>query len=309
MPQSLLFIFFTVLFIFTFLTESVAGSAPVHQDNKLVTESVATIAVDAGQQLKSFSEEAESLGIFDDFFQNTGASFWGWNALFHIGAIGSTILLVKTGADDKVQNFFKTENPFGQTFGDVGLAVGFFIWPMAGLGIYLTGYAKDDEELIGAGVASVQALGITLLVTTIEKVLTGRTGPADSDQANDFQFAIWDRDLVNDRRYYWPSGHTAAAFTFVAALHAYYPDEDWIGWIGYPLAAVVGISMIEGDYHWASDVVAGGLIGFVIGWTVGSNFREEYHKRFGEEESDSLSWMIFPSKTREGFQVVLAVTF
>jgi hypothetical protein len=35
-----------------------------------------------------------------------------------------------------------------------------------------------------------------------------------------------------------------------------------------------GVGMMVADRHWASDVVAGALMGQAIGWSVGAGFRE-----------------------------------
>ena len=74
----------------------------------------------------------------------------------------------------------------------------------------------------------------------------------------------------------WPSGHTASMFALVSSLVAFYPDEVWIAALGYPIAVGVGLGMIEGDYHWFSDIVAGALIGHVIGWVTGKQFRSAF---------------------------------
>jgi membrane-associated phospholipid phosphatase len=74
----------------------------------------------------------------------------------------------------------------------------------------------------------------------------------------------------------WPSGHTGSMFALVSSLVAFYPDELWIALIGYPAAVGVGLGMIEGDYHWFSDVVAGALIGHIIGWVTGTQFRRAF---------------------------------
>jgi hypothetical protein len=37
--------------------------------------------------------------------------------------------------------------------------------------------------------------------------------------------------------------------------------------------------MIEGDYHWLSDIVAGALIGHIVGWVVGKQMRAAYDER------------------------------
>src|SRR5690606_31028723 len=69
----------------------------------------------------------------------------------------------------------------------------------------------------------------------------------------------------------WPSGHTSSHMALASSLVAFYRDERWLPFVAYPLAATMGLAMIEGDHHWFSDVVAGALVGHAIGWTVGSN--------------------------------------
>jgi membrane-associated phospholipid phosphatase len=76
-----------------------------------------------------------------------------------------------------------------------------------------------------------------------------------------------------------------------AALTAYYPDQVWIPLLGYPLGVFVGLGMIDGDRHWASDVLAGALLGHAIGSSVGSAFRRR--TRAGEAGRDS-AWTIVP---------------
>jgi membrane-associated phospholipid phosphatase len=71
----------------------------------------------------------------------------------------------------------------------------------------------------------------------------------------------------------WPSGHAATTTTITAALTAYYPEHWWIPAIGYPLAAYLAVGMIDRNSHWASDAVAGMLLGQAVGYSIGRNFR------------------------------------
>lgn len=61
----------------------------------------------------------------------------------------------------------------------------------------------------------------------------------------------------------FPSGHTA--ISFLTATNLYYSYGWKAAAIAYPLAAFVGLSRLSDDAHWASDVVAGAFIGFIIG--------------------------------------------
>ena len=60
----------------------------------------------------------------------------------------------------------------------------------------------------------------------------------------------------------FPSGHTATAFMAAAMLHEEYGwRSPWFSFGGYAIASATGISRIINDRHWASDVIAGAVIG------------------------------------------------
>ena len=60
----------------------------------------------------------------------------------------------------------------------------------------------------------------------------------------------------------FPSGHTATSFMIAAMLHEEYGwRSPWFSFGGYTIASATGISRIINDRHWASDVIAGAVIG------------------------------------------------
>jgi len=61
----------------------------------------------------------------------------------------------------------------------------------------------------------------------------------------------------------FPSGHTAAAFTFAATLAWFYPQLGWMLWI--LAVGCAGSRCIDG-LHWPSDCVAGAVIGYAAAW-------------------------------------------
>ena len=72
--------------------------------------------------------------------------------------------------------------------------------------------------------------------------------------------------------------------------------------MGNPIATTMGIATIESDFHWASDVVAGFLMGIIVGYVVGNNFREMY--------DESITKKISHNKIKPGyFKVVSVSTF
>lgn len=212
---------------------------------------------------------------------------YGWpNVMYSVAAVAVTPPLV-LWADEPVQEFFQDEDPLTNRFGNVMLIVGYGMPVVVPLTVYLVGLGGDDE-LLTAGSAAIQAVVVQAVVTTTLKWLTDRAGPlvdgktarkhwsesrfTYSNEADHFNFNPFDLEGSLS----WPSGHTMGNVALVASLTAFYPDEVWLPIIGYPLALAIGVGMIEGDYHWLSDVVAGALMGQVIGWQIGRGFRERY---------------------------------
>ena len=62
--------------------------------------------------------------------------------------------------------------------------------------------------------------------------------------------------------YSFPSTHTALAFATIPILDKEYPMLKWF-WIMFGL--LVGFSRVYNGYHYLSDVVAGAIIGLIIG--------------------------------------------
>jgi len=58
----------------------------------------------------------------------------------------------------------------------------------------------------------------------------------------------------------FPSGHTTFAFATAAALSREAPAR-WVPWVAFPVAGAVGWSRVRDDRHWASDALAGAILG------------------------------------------------
>lgn len=230
----------------------------------------------------------------DDGAPGTGilASFWAhgrgalapWALATYAAAVLATVGLVLGGVDGPAQAWMQRNDPLGSTLSWAVLVVGNF-WPLlVALAVYFLG-RRRHPRLAGAGVAAFQALALGFLVVTALKVLTGRAAPhhffdgeplavmwRTTHDPGDFSFAFWTH-AVRDARFMWPSGHTASVAAFVSALVAFAPDRRWLAWVGYPVVALTALAMVDGDFHWTSDVVAGFLVGHAIGWSVGRRVR------------------------------------
>jgi membrane-associated phospholipid phosphatase len=70
----------------------------------------------------------------------------------------------------------------------------------------------------------------------------------------------------NDKALAWPSGHTASSFTVAAVLDEFY--GPYVGIPAYAGAGFIGYRMVASGDHWASDVLFGGVLGYIVGHAV-----------------------------------------
>jgi membrane-associated phospholipid phosphatase len=88
------------------------------------------------------------------------------------------------------------------------------------------------------------------------KFLLGRSRPSAEEGAQDYRpFNV---------RGSMPSFHTTEAFA-VASVISDHVANPWVSALAYGLAAGVGLSRLEADRHWASDVLLSAAIGTAVG--------------------------------------------
>jgi membrane-associated phospholipid phosphatase len=214
---------------------------------------------------------------------------FGWNILhsitynFGLNFIGAglgTWALIESGLDWK-WNRLAYNNEWMPMIGGYANYIGYAIPILTPIALYLAGFSTKNAKLQIAGLALTQSLMLTLLIQTPMKIITGRTWPGivdgwdssssrRSDRLDNYsgEFNWFNLDAIGG----WPSGHTATAFSAAATLAQIYHDNIWLKVAVYSYASLIGLSMSVYD-HWASDVIAGALIGFAIGTTVGKSYR------------------------------------
>lgn len=198
-----------------------------------------------------------------------------------IGAGLGTWAFVEMGVDWKWRGIVYDNTWLSSYIGRPALYSGFVIPGLAPVMAYTIGHFTNDEKLQIAGLALTQSLVLTLAIQTPMKIVTGRAKPGiindrfeyhtRNPSADDFsdEFDWFGGNFVNG----WPSGHTANAFAAAATLSEIYKDNVWLKIGVYSYAAWVGFGVAT-DVHWASEVLAGALIGYAVGKTVGKSFRK-----------------------------------
>ncbi len=130
----------------------------------------------------------------------------------------------------------------GNIWGDVRLQAPLVlaVWGLGGL--------KGSEEMTDLGFDLSRSLLLTYGVVSAMKVTFNRTRP-------------------NGENYSFPSGHTATAFSTAGVVSRRY--GGWAGGVVIGLGVVAGLGRLEDRKHYASDVIAGATIGWIIGRNAG----------------------------------------
>lgn len=131
-------------------------------------------------------------------------------------------------------------------------------------GFYLAGIAGNSDTAMAVAqdglAASLIASGI---VTPTIKFIAGRARPRENAGIAQFHpFSI--SHTANSS---FPSGHTTQAFALASVISSHYEDS-WVKYSSYTVAGLVGLARSYHDAHFASDIVAGALIGTLVGRSV-----------------------------------------
>ena len=235
--------------------------------------------------LPGISGTEPHFSLFGNFGNNILNSFKGNNFYLHLAAVASTYLLVSQNVDYKVEHFFNTHEEYGRWARPV-VITGSLLPFIVGGSLFSYAKLKNDNEVLGASFAVIQASVIELLYNSALKAITGRAHPDwkhSSDMqslSKQFRFGF----LRGGVFWGWPSGHTAATMAVVSALTNYYPNSTWLKIAGYSLVAytIFGVSSFNrGGMHWFSDAIAAALMSYAVGSTVGKYYRSLYSSPSG----------------------------
>lgn len=128
-------------------------------------------------------------------------------------------------------------------------------------GFYVVGALTDNDTALQVAqdgiAASLIASGI---VTPAIKLVAGRSRPRAGE-------AVYNFKPLSDANSSFPSGHTTEAFALASVIANHY-DETWVTCTSYSIAGLVGLARTYHQAHFASDVVAGAMIGTLVGKSV-----------------------------------------
>ena len=146
--------------------------------------------------------------------------------------------------DDKLRGWEIITHDWTIAVGTSGNPTTHFVLSVA---LYTHGLLTENYATYDFGKTLTQALVLTGITTVGLKLVA------------------WNH-VPNGEMFGWPSGHTASTITVASVVHEYYGLLPAV-----PLYALTGLVMYErmitGE-HWASDVIFGAALGYVIGHSV-----------------------------------------
>lgn len=175
-----------------------------------------------------------------------------WEAVGIGGAVGVAALL-----DPDVRDLFQTERStatnalatIGDSFGHVAT-----VGP-ALVATWLVGTIAGEPDVANAALWAAGAGAAAGIATVGLKAVIGRSRPRTNLT---YDFHPFSGDAA------FPSGHTSFAFAVASSL-AHATKDRWSDLALYAAATLTGLSRINDDKHWLSDVVGGAALGILVG--------------------------------------------
>jgi membrane-associated phospholipid phosphatase len=211
--------------------------------------------------------------VFSRIFQHVRDSIVYNHGLNYVLACILTYIIASSGFD--VAWFqYSMSHPWIFTVGFIPVIIGFFIPVFIPIIVYVSGLLTKQTIHQRTGLALAQASILGLGISSFIKVFTGRLPPGqylDSTPLTGFRFGFFQGGAFNG----WPSSHTTIAFAMAVTLIELYPDNKTIKIVALAYALFIGLG-VSTNIHWFSDAVAGALIGYAIGQSVGKGFKKMY---------------------------------
>jgi membrane-associated phospholipid phosphatase len=202
--------------------------------------------------------------------RNLKKTFSGVNIFWHLLAIVLTYILVVTGFD---WAYYRAMLPYEPILLPAAI-IGFFVPIVAPFIPLALSVMWKNKEFRNIAYAIFQADILALFVAACYKAVTGRAHPDPflpgplTDITHVFHFGFLKAGIF----WGWPSSHAAVAFALAATLWILLPKNKAVRatMAVYAIYIAIGVSA---TIHWFSDVVAGIIIGTLIGVIVARSYR------------------------------------
>ena len=133
------------------------------------------------------------------------------------------------------------------------------------ISFYLAGLAHKDSYASQTALLAGEAVVNAEIVTIAIKDMDLRMRPSEVGPNGNFSntwFQTGNRSIGGFGSF--PSGHTAAAFSVATVFAERYRNHRWVPWVAYGLASVVGLSRLNAQAHFPSDIFFGAALGYSV---------------------------------------------
>ena len=194
--------------------------------------------------LRSAEKDLNDLpGIVID---ETNEMFSEWNNVWPLLTVGGvSVIMHNTTADRDIADNFDDHRALGADIDEVIANLGGPGVHFGAAGLWYAVSAGNQDQLNKQrSWTMLKALSVNGALTLGLKLVRNNRTP-------------------NDKWLAWPSGHTSSSFTVAAVLDEIYGPE--VGFPAYLGAGFVGYRMMDSGDHWASDVIFGAVLGYLVG--------------------------------------------
>ena len=135
-------------------------------------------------------------------------------------------------------------------------------------GFFILGEIKKDNRALQTASQLTEAFIALGIGTQVMKYATGRENPSDATSRGG-KWRPFPRysDFQNNKTKYdaFPSGHLATFVSAVTIIAQNYPEKKWIAPVGYSIAGLISLAMVNNGVHWSSDFPLGFALGYGFG--------------------------------------------
>ncbi len=208
--------------------------------------------------------------VADSYAIVTAPAHWAapdWERFGGVVLVVGGLMLADKKIDQEMQ---QNRSHFTDRVSNATTRFGGGLGPQVGVGFLLTGYVIRDWNVREIGRETLEAGFLAGLLGRVFKQGFGRERPFESNGETRFRFGS-----SHDS---FPSGHATEAFSVASVIAM--RSKGWVlPTVAYAAATLVCFDRVNDHVHFASDVVAGAVLGTAIG-----RFIVARHRRAREEK-------------------------
>ncbi len=210
--------------------------------------------------------------IFDQQITDGVQSFFRRNGISAAEDYKPVVQVKIFGKKTNLGKWPKNANTFFYNIGQGSSVV------LAAAGFFIAGKIENDSRALQTASQLANAFIALGAGTQLLKYSTGRESPSQPTASG----GRWRPfpsigDFQNDKPKYdaFPSGHLATFVSAVTIIAQNYPRVKWIRPVGYTIAGLISLAMINNGAHWAGDYP----LGFALGYGYGRFIAKKNHIR------------------------------